>query len=639
MQHAHFLKGSPILPITGDESERPSGAARRGIEPPKSEPHAPEPAAETRPRYASGTGEFSSSARRSTTTGGTYGATAGQDKVSQPAPARAARSANNPNQDAAKPVKQDRRFRGAIIRTVASTVIPGLGMIGTRVNNLGLVILAALATGLIGGGIAVLRNPGLTAGTALQSNWMLAIGIGLAVGCVLWVTIILGTYLVSRPRNLSSSQRGLGAVAVGVLSLLISAPLAVAAAYSFETARISGNIFGSEDDSQSQTRPTLQKQDPWANKPRVNIALLGGDSGEGRETDLGIRTDTMMLASIDTKTGATLLIQLPRNLEHPIFPKGSALAQKYPYGFTDGSTSFLNAVWNDVPTEYPDLFRNTNYAGADALKWAFEGITDLKIDYFVMVNIDGLVNLIDAMGGVSVNVNYPVAKGGSEEYGCGQDGWISEGPNQHLNGFDAMWYARSRCNSPGSDFGRMQRQSCLVNAVIDQADPTTMATRYEAIAKAAGEMVSTDIPQEHLSAITELALRVQKSKVVNRLAFVDGQDGYFSGYPDFDLMKSRIATAIADTTKQEAAKTPAPPQTSVQQTATSQAPDPGNTEAPAETAPPVPEITGATTTASSSPADAQNITDACAYRHEEPAGNYAIPSTAFYTPPAREPTR
>lgn len=544
--------------------------------------------------------------------GGTYGATGA------PPP----RTSSAPTTSAPKP---DRRFRGAIIRTIGSTIVPGLGMLGTRAHRLGVLLLTLIVAAAVVLGVMVFRDPVLAAGSALQTGWMRTIAFALIAVAVIWVSIIIGTYLISRPRRLTARQRTLGAVVVGLLTFIVSAPLAVASAYSFETARLSSDLFGSESNSQSQTRPTLEKNDPWADKDRVNILLLGGDSGEGRESDLGVRTDTMMMASIDTKTGATLLIQLPRNLQYPIFAADSPLASVFPYGFDDGAEAFLSSVWQDAPTMYPELFENTDYPGADALKWAFEGITALKVDYFVLVNIDGLVNLIDAMGGVTVNVNYPIAKGGStSDYNCGESGWIPEGPSQHLNGTDAMWYARSRCNSPGGDFGRMQRQSCLVQAVIDQADPATMLTRYEDIAQAAGEMVSTDIPQEHLSAIVDLAGRVQRSGVVNRISFVDDGTGWYSSaYPDFDRMQEEIAAAITSTQEQAEAKNAPQPETPTTEPTGAEAPA---TEQPADTA------TGNTS------GQAEDIADACAYQHQEPEGDWYIPDTVpVYTPPESEP--
>ena len=584
-----------------DENQPP--AARRGFEAPGHE-------TETEfspPRYAAG---------------GTYGAPRSselrdqtpQEALTAARPARAASSA-----------RPDRRFRGAVVRTFASTILPGLGLIGTRAHNAGVVILTVLGAGTVALVLFIRSNPAMVVGSALQADWMFAIGVALACLGLLWVTIIVGTFLVSRPRSLTPRQRVIGSAVVGVLSLLVSAPMAVASAYSFQTAALSGGVFVPQDNAQSKTRPTLDSRDPWANKPRVNVLLLGGDSGEGREADLGVRTDTIMLASIDTQSGATLIVQLPRNLQYPIFPPGSELAGLFPYGFNDGGNSFLNAVWHDVPTMYPDLFADTDYPGADALKSAVEGVTGLPVDYFALVNIDGLVALVDAMGGVRLNVNFPIAMGGSDDgLDCGKDGWIPEGPDQLLGGNEAMWYARSRCNSPGGDFGRMQRQSCLVDAVIAQADPAVMVTRYEGIAKAAGDMVSTDIPQEHISAMVDLALRVQTGQRVSRLAFVHGENGYYSDGPDFDLMHRQVQDAIQAMAEPTTVTASAEPQQT-------QAPVPAD---PASEAPVEPGVQQTTQ------APAENIADACAYRHEEPNSNVPIPETVpVYTPPATEPGR
>ncbi len=132
--------------------------------------------------------------------------------------------------------------------------------------------------------------------------------------------------------------------------------MAVAARYSYVTASSVGAVFKSEDEMKSATKPTLgntqttpgqpKPQDPWAGKPRLNILLLGGDAGPGR---VGTRTDTVILASINTKTGDTALISLPRNAARMPFPSRSPLHKYYPYGFTNGNGQnaeyFLNAMY------------------------------------------------------------------------------------------------------------------------------------------------------------------------------------------------------------------------------------------------------------------------------------------------------
>ena len=100
-------------------------------------------------------------------------------------------------------------------------------------------------------------------------------------------------------------------------------------------------MFKSEKDTKSATRPSgwdsneaseepgepQPSVDPWAKKPRLNLLLLGGDAGKGRT---GTRTDTVIVASIDTKTGDTTLVSLPRNTGRMPFPADSPLQRLLP---------------------------------------------------------------------------------------------------------------------------------------------------------------------------------------------------------------------------------------------------------------------------------------------------------------------
>ena len=531
-----------------------------------------------------------------------------------------------------------RRFRGAITRTIAGTIVPGLGLIGTRRNALGIVLTCLTLIGGLGLGWLAWSYKGALVRRLLNVELLITVGTLLGVLAVLWGCLILGTYRTSKPRRLDARRRLIGALVVGAMTAFVSVPLSIVSGYAFETARLSGGLFGSEREKPSQTRPSIKKTDPWRDIARVNVLLLGGDSGEGRDDELGIRTDTIMVASIDTKTGNTVLIQIPRNLQYAPFPVGSALAKQYPNGFNDGGPSYINSIWLDVPTANPELFDDTAYPGADALKWAIQGVTGLKMDYFALVDIDGLVRLVDAMGGVTVNVNYPIAKHGSDEAGdCGFGGWILEGPNQKLNGEDAMWFARSRCNTPGGDFGRMKRQSCLVNAIIDQADPAVMATRYEQIARAAGNMVMTDVPKEHLEALIDLSLRVQKGQI-SRLTFVHGENGFYSDQTNWTLVRTQVAEAL-----QRSVPTAAPSANATTATAAqpSQVNSPAAEPQPSEPANPpqeptqTPVQTSASPTTSTSQPPTEDVVDACAYHPEEPA--WVDPTVPRRTPSPSTP--
>ena len=89
----------------------------------------------------------------------------------------------------------------------------------------------------------------------------------------------------------------------------------------------------------------------WQQLPRLNVLLLGADDGEGRE---GTRTDTVMVASIDTKTGDTALISLTRNWMRMPFPADSPLHKIYPTGFWDPKRSVEQPNYlpgRDVPDD------------------------------------------------------------------------------------------------------------------------------------------------------------------------------------------------------------------------------------------------------------------------------------------------
>lgn len=456
-------------------------------------------------------------------------------------------------------------FGWTMLRTTLGALIPGAGLIGTRLTMIGTLLFMMTVVFGSGAVLAVVVHPPALTAAVMNSMGLTVIGVMLVAVTLIWMAIVAGTYLVTRPRTMKRWQRITGAIVVFLMTALVGSVSSVGAAYAFESAIVVSDVFGNST-TRSQTRPIGD----WANKDRVNILLLGGDSGANRDEDLGLRTDTVMLASIDTHTGNTVFIQLPRNLENVPFPAGSDLAKAYPNGRVWDRSSgtednyMLNAVWNEVPLEHPELFKNTDQPGADATKLAVSGITGLTVDYYVMLNIDGIQALVDAMGGVVVNINFPIAKGGHVDgYGdeaCGIDGNLSVGPNQKLDGADAMWYARSRCNDPDYDYGRMRRQSCLVNAIIRQANPQTMLTRYEAIAAAGKNMMSTDIPESLLDDATNLALQVKDAQV-SRVVFSQAigevpQPGDINpGNPDYNAIRARISAAIASSGTPSAAST------------------------------------------------------------------------------------
>lgn len=265
-----------------------------------------------------------------------------------------------------------------------------------------------------------------------------------------------------------------------------------------------------------------------------------------------MRTDTVIVASIDTKTGATTLFSLPRQTARMPFPEDSPLRRYYPNGFYDGSNPanaefFLNAMYRNVPARVPmDILGDTKYFAEDVMKISVGEALGLDIDYFVTVNMDGFKDIINALGGITVNVNYRVPIGGQTDRNIPPTDWIEPGPNQHLGGRKALWYARGRYGL--DDYSRMERQRCVINAVVQQASPVNVLTNFEKIAAAGEKTVVTDVPTSMLPAMLELATRVQGTKL-RSIVFINGKDGFRTGTPNWELVQKRVKTALKETAK------------------------------------------------------------------------------------------
>ena len=89
-------------------------------------------------------------------------------------------------------------------------------------------------------------------------------------------------------------------------------------------------------ENQTATSPRgITEEDPWGGRDRVSILLLGGDGSVTRE---GIRTDSVMLLVLNTRTGRSVMFSLPRNMMYAEFPEDSPLKAVFPEGFTPAAT-------------------------------------------------------------------------------------------------------------------------------------------------------------------------------------------------------------------------------------------------------------------------------------------------------------
>lgn len=434
-----------------------------------------------------------------------------------------------------------RRFRraktlaGALGVTVLGAILPGTGYLWTR-RRLGWVVLLPFVAGL--GLLGYYgRDLRTIADLAFDPTRMRIAAVVIGVAFLAWAFTVVTTYLMARPRGMNRLEQVMGGVVVTLLCVLVALPAVQGVRYANTTADVVATVF---DDEQNATLPEgVTEEDPWAGRDRVNVLLLGGDGGVGRE---GIRTDSVILLSMDTRTGKSVMFSLPRNMMNAQFPEDSPLHDVFPDGFRgegDPAGWMLNAVYGQVPALYPGILGNSENEGADAIKQAVAGSLGTHVDYYLLINLDGFQQLVDAIGGVTVNINEPVAINGDTDRGIPPTGYLEPGPDQHLDGFHALWFSRGRWGS--DDYERMERQRCMVDAIVEEADPLNVLRRYQALAETAEEILRTDIPRKLMPAFVDLALKV-KEKKMRSIAFVSS-DRFFSGDPDFTWMQEVVAKA------------------------------------------------------------------------------------------------
>ena len=445
-----------------------------------------------------------------------------------------------------RPAKQ-RTLGQALLATAAATVVPGTGhlMLGRRRNGtliVGVFVLLVLALILL----ATTASRTTLLSNLLSARVLVLIGIGLLVGAIAWIAVIVRTYLLARPRSLATGPQAIGVVVTAALCLLVATPFGYAANLANAQRNLLDTLF-SGDNGGTSTAEAIAK-------PRLNVLLVGSDAGPDRE---GTRTDSMMVASIDTRTGRTTLFGLPRNLGHVQFPPGSPMAKKFPEGFHDEDNPLsgdylLNAVYAWGRDHHPDAPAGpTDDPGLNLLHDTVSYMLGLQLDYFVEVNMAGFAAIVDALGGLQVDTGpNPIPVGGITPDGrhVKPDRYIPAGP-QLLNGEDALAYARSRTDS--TDYTRMGRQRCLLQNLLTQKSPADMLTNFQAVANATTNSVSTNIPQGVLPSLVALAgqttVKLESISFDPSLADPNRSDGKFStARVDVDFMREVVQRAISE---------------------------------------------------------------------------------------------
>lgn len=187
----------------------------------------------------------------------------------------------------------------------------------------------------------------------------------------------------------------------------------------------------------------------------VSILLLGVDQREG---DKG-RSDTMILLTINPEEETTNMLSIPRDtyVEIP--------------GYDDDKINHAYA-----------------YGGEQLAVQTVEGFLEVPVDYYIKLNFEGFAALIDAIGGITVDVKYEVHLDGTDLY-----------PGvQHLNGKQALDYCRQRYDTSEGDFSRQEAQQDVIEATIDQLISFDTIKNMDEIIAALGDHMTTNLTSKDM---------------------------------------------------------------------------------------------------------------------------------------------
>lgn len=457
--------------------------------------------------------------------------------------------------------------RRAIGYLVLSALLPGSVQrlagnrrVGTQaLRTLGIVVGLVLLVGLLalvvpGFVVGILLTPWVTVLLKVVA-WALFIG---------WAALLFDSWRLARPMEFPQRTRLTMTIVVGVLVIAVGV-LTNAVTNAFTAAGNVGQVLPGGGETEDH-------------HGRYNVLLLGVDAADDR---IGIRPDSINVASVDDQTGRTVLFGLPRNMQKVPFPEGSPMHGVYPQGFQcPDNECMLNAVWT-AGEEHAQLFPDEADAGLEATKAAVSETLGIELNYYALVDMTGFSSIIDAMGGITLDVMKPIPIGGG---GSPVSGYIEPGEDVHLDGRHALWFARSRHGA--SDYERMQRQKCVMSAMVGQLDPSTVATRFVELSEAGKNLLRTDVPRDQIVSLAALALKARDHDI----AAVNFTPPLIpnTADPEFgvirDIVQQRIAAAEA-ADEAEAAAASASPSPSSAPSATEASPSPAPTSASASATP------------------------------------------------------
>jgi polyisoprenyl-teichoic acid--peptidoglycan teichoic acid transferase len=291
------------------------------------------------------------------------------------------------------------------------------------------------------------------------------------------------------------------------LTVVAATPHVLAAHYALVLDETLGSVFAetkvAATDEERLADPAGERTgievDPgrWLEKDRFSVAVLGSDAHPKRP---GARIDALLVVSVDPGAGQVTIFSVERHLRD--FPLPARLAEPWEdhcRGLARG-WEYLNALYRCgdevLVDEVARMYPNAPDPAAAALAAALGELLGLPIDHYVMVDMRGFVELVDALGGVQLDLDGPVRDG------CDWRSFDVQPSGHELGGWEVLDLVRSRTGTGGAD--RMARQRCLLVEMAREVDVSSLLWRFGSLAGVVREHLDTSIALDELPRLISL---------------------------------------------------------------------------------------------------------------------------------------
>lgn len=397
-----------------------------------------------------------------------------------------------------------RRYVAALL----SAFVPGLGHLALGHRRLAAFFLVPVVT-LVGAAaviVAVNDRTGLAA--RLVDPAVLAWLLVLQLVVLAWRLLALGSsLLLSRQPRYSSVD----VVPIALILVFVLAPQAYLADLTTAARDASNEVFSGDGDSsfvwhpsfspspspESSTDPALPTPSPTPVPlgKRTTVLLIGEDSGPNRQTAL---TDTMIMASLDPVARTVSMLSIPRDLVDAPIPGGGVFHPKI---------NSLEAYARMNPAAFP----GSQGHGEAVLAAVLGELIGVQVDYWAKVNLPGMFRLVDRVGGIDVNVARGFCDPQYIQYGQRSFGVIAG--RWHLDGSQALAFARIRKPNGESDFTRAARQQEVLIALRDAIVRGGFLADPIGFVQDVGAAVSTNVPPSVIPSVAEYADEIPRDHV------------------------------------------------------------------------------------------------------------------------------